>query len=235
VPLEEIAEELYGLLPEQFTAERDRRAAGLRAAGEREAATAVKALRRPAVPAWLVNALVRHRAQDVEQVLALGESLRAAQAGLDAGRLRELGRRRQDLLGVLGRSARELALELGRPVSPPVLDEVEATLQAALADPAAADAVRTGRLTVPLSYAGFGEVDLTDAVAVPLLRKLSAVRDLSAERRRAAAVKRAEAARRTLDAAQARVVELEAQLATARAEAEAAHAAWEPLQAEADA
>jgi hypothetical protein len=235
VQLEEIAEELYGLLPEDFTAERDRRAGQLRAAGDREQAAAVKALRRPAVPAWLVNALVRHRAEDVEQVLALGESLRAAQAGLDAARLRELGRRRQDLLGVLRRQARDLAVELGRPVGATVLEEVEATLQAAVADQAAAEAVRTGRLTAPLSYAGFGEVDLTDAVAVPVLRRLSAVRDLSAERRRAAAVKRAQAARRTLDAAQTRVEELEAELAAARAEAEAAHAAWAPLQAEAEA
>jgi hypothetical protein len=166
VQLEEIAEELYGLLPEEFTAARDRRTAQLRADGERELSTAVKALRRPAVAAWLVNAMLRHRGDEVEALLALGDALREAQTSLDADQLRELNRRRQEVLGALGRQARALARHLGRPVTEPVADDVEATLRAALADPGAAAAVRSGRLTAPLSYAGLGEVDLTDAVAL---------------------------------------------------------------------
>ncbi len=46
-------------------------------------------------------------------------------------------------------------------------DEVAATLEAGLSDPASADAVRSGRLVRALSYAGFGGVDLDGAVAAP--------------------------------------------------------------------
>ena len=49
-----------------------------------------------------------------------------------------------------------------------VRDQVTSTLTAAVADPTAEAAVTSGRLVSPLSYAGFGEVDLTDAVATPL-------------------------------------------------------------------
>jgi hypothetical protein len=55
-------------------------------------------------------------------------------------------------------------------VSDPVADVVEETLRAALADPAAANAVRSGRLTTSLRYAGFGELDVSDVVALPTAR-----------------------------------------------------------------
>ena len=171
--LDDVADELYGLLPEAFTAERDARASRLRSEGDRELAAQVKALRRPAVAAWLVNALVRHRGDEIEQLLTLGETLRQAQADMDAGQLRELGRQRQGLVAAVGRQSRALARELGRAVTDPVVDAVEETLRAALSDGRAADAVRSGRLTAPLSYAGFGEVDLSDALATPRPRPLA--------------------------------------------------------------
>jgi len=275
--LDDVADELYGLLPEAFTAERDARAALLRSAGDRPLAGQVKALRRPAVAAWLVNALVRHGGDELDQLLTLGETLRQAQADMDAGQLRELGRQRQGLVSAVGRQARVLARELGRAVTDPVVDAVEETLRAALSDAGAADAVRSGRLTAPLSYAGFGEVDLSEALATPrprplarrpgtapgpeparapapaedaeTLRRARAEAALAAARsaraasegaaRRAAqhrdaAAQRAATARQRLDAAQARVEELEQVLAEARTGAERAHAAWLPLGAEAD-
>src|SRR3954453_18165267 len=71
----EIAERLYGLLPEEFTAARDSEAKRIRASGDRESASAIAALRRPSLAAWLVNALVRHCQDEVEQLLGLGEAL----------------------------------------------------------------------------------------------------------------------------------------------------------------
>jgi hypothetical protein len=156
------ADELYGLLPEEFTAAREERVRALRRNGSRARALAVKELRRPSVAAWLVNALVRHRRAEVEQLLAVGEAMREAQRSLDSGQLRELNRQRQLVLGAIGRQARELARELGRPVSDQVGDEVEETLRAALADPAAASAVLSGRLTGSLRYAGFGVAGVAD-------------------------------------------------------------------------
>jgi hypothetical protein len=158
------AEDLYHLAPEDFTAARDAAAKQARADGDREAATALKALRRPTVSAWLLNTLVHAQRELVEQLLQLGPGLAQAQAGRDAGALRALGEQRRQLVSAVVASAVDAA---GRPVAAAVRDEVAATLEAALADPASADAVRSGRLVRPLSYAGFGEVDLADAVAPP--------------------------------------------------------------------
>lgn len=166
----ETADELYGLVPEAFTAARDEHVRRLRQEGARARALAVKDLRRPSVAAWLVNALVRHRRTEVEQLLTLGEALRAAQAGLDAGQLRDLGHQRRAVLSAITRQARLLARELGRPVSDQVAGEVEDTLRAGMADPTAASAVRSGRLTSALSYAGFGETDVAGVVALPAAR-----------------------------------------------------------------
>ena len=158
------ADDLYRLTPEEFTAARDAAAKQARADGDREAAAALKALRRPTVSAWLLNTLVREERGLVEQLLELGPVLAQAQAGGDAAALRTVGEQRRQLVGAVVGRAVELA---GRPVTAALRDEVAATLEAALADPASADAVRSGRLVRALSYAGFGDVDLADAVAPP--------------------------------------------------------------------
>ena len=158
------AEDLYRLAPEDFTAARDAAAKQARADGDRAGAAALKALRRPTVSAWLLNHLVHQEPELVEQLLQLGPGLAQAQAGGDAAALRALGEQRRQLVGAVVGRAVEVA---GRPVAAAVRDEVASTLEAGLADPASADAVRSGRLVRALSYAGFGEVDLADAVAPP--------------------------------------------------------------------
>jgi hypothetical protein len=165
--LAEVADELYGLSPAEFTAARDAHAQEARAAGEREVSDAIRKLRRPTVSAWLVNQLVRSDADPVDQLLELGQELREAQQALDGDQIRDLSAQRGQLTQALVQEARRLAAAAGQPVSEANAREVEATFDAALADPAAADAVRSGRLTKALSYAGFGEVDIGDAVAVP--------------------------------------------------------------------
>ena len=155
------ADDLYRLAPEDFTAARDAAAEQARADGDREGAAALKALRRPTVSAWLLNTLVHEDADLVEQLLALAPGLAQAQAGGDAAALRSLGEQRRQLVGAV--VARVVAVG-DRPVAAAVRDEVASTLEAALADPASADALRSGRLVRALSYAGFGEVDLVDAV-----------------------------------------------------------------------
>jgi hypothetical protein len=49
----------------------------------------------------------------------------------------------------------------------PILHEIEATLEAAVADRAAGEALVSGNLTISLQYSGFGSVDLTGVVAAP--------------------------------------------------------------------
>ena len=162
--LEEIADRLYALPPEDFTPSRTTEAAAARKAGDTALAKQVAALRKPTVGAWLVNTLAREEPDLLDQLLALGPALADAQRGGKGDALRQLGEQRRQLIGAVTSRAFELA---GRqPVAAPRA-EVESTLEAALADPASADAVRSGRLVRALSYAGFGEVDVTDAVAAP--------------------------------------------------------------------
>src|SRR5512133_2566033 len=167
--VEDVAQRLYGLLPEEFTSARDSAAREARAAGDRATAQAISGLRRPSLAAWLVNALIRHRPAEVEQLLTLGEALRSAQFGLVGDEVRQLSRQRQQLIAAVGRQARALARELGHPVSDDVGQEVEATLGAAMADPEVAEAVRSGRLTSPTSYAGLGTPDTEASPAPPRL------------------------------------------------------------------
>ena len=158
--LDAIAQELYGLPISEFTAARDREAAAARQAGDRALAGELKKLRRPTSGAWLTNQLVRQRGHDVAALLDLGAALRDAQARLATGDLRRLSQQGQQVVSALGREARQLGRDAGQRVGDAAVREVEDTLHAALADPAASDAVRAGRLTSALSYAGFGSVDV---------------------------------------------------------------------------
>jgi hypothetical protein len=163
--LVQVADELYALPPEDFRAARDERAAQARASGDKALAREITALRRPVVSAWLVNLLARDEPGQMSELLALGDSLRDAQQALDGDRLRELSAQRRDLVGAMVTAMKQRAAQDGRAVSLQVEREMEATLQAALADPEAAAAVSSGRLISPLTYAGLGA---GEAVAVPL-------------------------------------------------------------------
>jgi hypothetical protein len=156
------APDLYRLPPEEFTAARDSAAKAAKDEGDAEAAKELKALRKPSVAAWLVNLLVAEQPELVEQLLALGPALAQAQTAGQGDELRALGAQRRELVDAVVARAVELA---DRSTTAAVRDEVASTLETALADPEAADAVRSGRLVRALSYAGFGGVDLAGAVA----------------------------------------------------------------------
>lgn len=156
------AEELYRLPPEQFTAARDAEAGRRKADGDKDGAAELKALRRPSVAAWLLNRLADTSPELLGGLLELGPGLAQAQATGDAAALRSLGAQRRQLVEAVTGAAVAAG---GRPVTAAVREEVAGTLEAALSDPASAEAVRSGRLVRSLSYAGFGEVDLSDAVA----------------------------------------------------------------------
>lgn len=162
-PVEAAAEELYSGAPVDFVARRTALATTLRAAGDKAGAKAVAALRRPTASAWLANLLVRERRDEVEQLLTLGEQLRTAQETLAGDALRQLGAQRRAVVDALVRTARELAVAAGAPATPTSAVELAGTLEAALADPQAARAVRGGRLVQPLSHAGFGPAASTGA------------------------------------------------------------------------
>jgi hypothetical protein len=164
--LSQIADELYGLVPGQFTTARDARSREAREAGHRETAAEIKKLTRPTAGAWLVNQLVRGAAARMDRLFEIGQALQDAQRELNGELMRELSAQRRQVITELVPEAARLAAAAGQPASAGVLDEVRVTLEAAVADPAAGAAVRSGRLTRALAYAGLGEVDLTAATAV---------------------------------------------------------------------
>lgn len=162
----EVADELYALTLAEFTPARDARAKELKAS-DLEVSKQVKALKKPSVAAWVVNLLVRHESEQVEQVLAVGAALREAQASLAGEELRALTRQRRQLTAAVTSQARAVARDHGTRVTEAVAEQVEATLTAAMVDEDCAKAVRSGLLVTALATTGVDTVDLGGAVAVP--------------------------------------------------------------------
>jgi hypothetical protein len=211
-PLTVAADELYALTPDEFTAARNAKA---KEATDRDLISRIRQLRKPSPAAWVSNALVRFRSGQIDELLTLGESLREAQDDLDRDALGTLSKQRRQLVAAMAREGGALAEGLGHRVTTSVLDEVASTLHAAMADPDAATALRTGRLVRALSSIGFERVDLTDAVAVPGAPARS-VRPVSppAERKgeQAAAERELRLAERDAEAASERAATAEAEL-----------------------
>jgi hypothetical protein len=166
VSIDDVAQELYALMPEEFTATRNARAKEAKAAGDAELAAQVQGLRKPTAGAWLLNQLVRRHADEVQQVLDLGAQLRAAQGSLGAAEVRALDQQRRQLTRAVAQQARALGQDAGRRVTEQVTTDVEETLRSAMVDEAAGAALLTGLLTDTFSSTGLEPVDLSRVVAV---------------------------------------------------------------------
>ncbi|KQT02056.1 hypothetical protein [Cellulomonas sp. Leaf395] len=163
--LDDVVDDLYSGAPAEFIARRDAAVKAARADKDRALAEAIGELRKPTVSAWLVNLLVRDDADLATQIVALGEGLREAEKSLDGPALRELSKQRRQLVRSLVARARKLAQPTGQKIGDAVVQELDATLTAALADPAVAREVVSGRLTAAREYAGFGSAETPDAEA----------------------------------------------------------------------
>ncbi|WP_374456609.1 hypothetical protein [Nocardioides sp.] len=171
-PLLEIADELYALPLADFTPARDALVKEHKA--DKALAGSIKGLRKSSLAAWVVNLLVRRDPDQVDQVLAVGAALREAQENLDAAQLREFTKQRRQLTASVTTSARRMAREEGVKVTQSVADQIEATLTAAMLEPDAAKAVRSGMLVAALEATGLGDLDLSGAVALPAALGFSA-------------------------------------------------------------
>ena len=232
----DIADELYGLPMADFTPARDAKAKELKGSDLAELSAPVKALKKPTMAAWVVNMLVRHETEQVDQVLAVGAALRDAAESLDGKELRELTKQRRQLTSAVTTRARGVVGSLGTKVTQAVADQVESTLTAAMLDPECAKALRSGLLVTHLTSTGLGESAAGAAVALPEALGFAAtsappkeeapvgrpdlklVPDPDAEAKKLAAAEAAleaaaaaeEAARTTYDGADQAVTELEA-------------------------
>lgn len=145
---DEAADQLYGLPAEEFTAARDAKA---KAVADPATAAAIKKLRRPSRSAWLANTLVRKEKAGVDELLKLGESMRAAQARLDGDELRRLSGERRSAVAKLVQRARELS---DQEISESIARELEGILSAAIASEEAAEELAAGRLSAAVAADG---------------------------------------------------------------------------------
>lgn len=159
--LQRAAWEVYGAAPADFVATRTRWVKELRSRKQRDAAKSVAALRKPSVSAAAINALVRAEDSVIDQLRDVGARMRHAQSALDAHGLATLRGERDAVLQDWVRAAQTHA---SAPLTAAAETEVRDSAVAALADGAAAKVVLSGMLTRALSYSGFGEVDVSDAV-----------------------------------------------------------------------
>ena len=153
--VDRVADELYGLTPEQFTPARNARAKEAKAAGDKDAAAQIAGLRKPNAVAWLANSLARQRPDEIGPLLELGEALREASATLSGPELRELSRQRHRVVYALVQEAKALAAESGRRVTDDVARRLEETLTAALTNADDGELLRQARLTDGLVPGGF--------------------------------------------------------------------------------
>jgi hypothetical protein len=160
----DVARELLLVAPQDFVAERTARQRAARK-DDRALATAIGKLRKPAPAAWVIDLLAHDGALD--DAVDLGPALRKAQADADPDAIRTLRRQRAEVVDALAQAGADLASDAGHPVTPAVLEQVRSTIEAAMADPHAGAAVRSGLLVTALESVGFDAVDLDGALADP--------------------------------------------------------------------
>ncbi|MBM9506799.1 hypothetical protein [Actinacidiphila acididurans] len=232
VDVQTVTDDLYTAPPGDFTALRDEKAAVARRAGDRDAARAIAALRRPTLSAWACNLLVRRRPDETRAFLELGEALRQTHGELSGQQWR--------VITALSRQATRLAADAGHRLSQTVLREVESTLRAVIADPDAARQWATGTLAAPLTPpASFTPASGAREVAAPVPAPPPAGRgrdeheDELAERRRRQHQAELERARQALTDASNRVRQQQADQREAKKAYDRAHDARERAEAKA--
>ena len=230
----EAADDLYGAPLDEFVARRNQLARDLRKEGKREEADEVKALRKPTVAAWAVNALARRERARVDALLDAGGRLREAHAKLlDGGppaAVQEAAAGERQAVEALVEAARALLAEAGRSTGDATLDRVRDTLHAAAADERVRKLVRAGRVVEDEEATGFAFAGLSPGRGPSRTpardKRAEAAREREQARRRKAE-ERAADARRAFDEAEREVADTRKALARAEKEAERRRAALE--------
>jgi len=214
VTVEEALDQLYGVEPGAFVAERKRLARELRDAGDRDAADAVAKARKPTVAAWALNQLARAHRRDVDLLLDAGHRLRQAQEGVVGGADRAAFEQAQKTERDALRRLTQQASDLLGGASAQALSQISATLRTAAVSEDGRELLARGRFTVPLEAEGF---DVFGALPPPAPRTRSAKTASAPSRRRAD---------EALRAAKARVRELQREARDAEQHAAKLEAEW---------
>jgi len=156
------ASELYALPLDEFTPARNELAKQLAAGGDKAAADAVRALRKPSVPAWAVNQVARRDPKGVTALFDTGKQLRAAQQKLirsgDTAAVKEATVAERAAVRALVDDAKSILTEAGHAPNEATLERIADTLYATAVDDEGRELVRTGTLTKELKRVGFGDV-----------------------------------------------------------------------------
>lgn len=156
---EERIDELFALPADAFTKARDELARTLRAAGDRDGAAQVKALRRPTLAAWALNQLARRDAEGLRRLRECGERLATEQQRVMSGQPNDLRAAQAERRMLTDELVRHVltALEEAGAAADPHADAVRGALDAVALDAESGQAVLAGRLAAPPSPpAGFG-------------------------------------------------------------------------------
>ncbi len=154
--LETALDELYGSDPADFVAIRKQIAARLRGAGERDAATAVLAARRPTAAAAALNQLAREQPEMITALLERSADLRDS-FRVSREEVRAATAAHRDALRTVTDAG--LAVLGGR--SDSARSQIQSTLHAAGVDTEVARLLRAGRLEKEMTGpSGFGETEM---------------------------------------------------------------------------
>jgi hypothetical protein len=168
-------DELYELPPGEFVEARNRIAGELKKAGNKEAATAVKAMIKPTASVWAINHVARHEPAAMRKFLEVSDELREAQTrggGGDDGRrtFQELQAKQREALDRVVDLAMASVREAGLGDSRTVLDRVANDLRwGALSDETRAR-LADGRLAQDVAPPDFGAMLGLAGGAAPMAR-----------------------------------------------------------------
>jgi hypothetical protein len=158
----ETVADLYSVPPPEFMDARNRAVAQARDRGDDALAKEIGKLRKPTTAAWMINLVAHRRPELIARLLDIGGELRRAQQAGQVAKVRELSEERGRATRSIVAAARDLAGAGKVPV-----DELDATLFAAVSDPDVGATVSAGRLERTVAYSGFGGLGMVDAPTAP--------------------------------------------------------------------
>jgi hypothetical protein len=210
------ADELFGLALEDFVAQRDTLAKGLRAEGRREDADAVKKLRKPTAVVWAVNQVMRTQRAPARALIE------AADTALKRPGDRDALRAHSDALDELVRAAAGLLRGGGHGLSDDMLARVRSALHAASLDQELRNEFVAGRLQAEPGPAGLAALS---AMSAPPKAQGAKTKPKPKAKARPPPPRPSAAARKRVQRAEARVAKAREALASAEQELADARAA----------
>ncbi|PWD49379.1 hypothetical protein C8046_00210 [Serinibacter arcticus] len=237
--LRDVIASLYQLEPEEFVGARSRAAAAMKADGDEVGSARLRKLAKPTIGAFWVNQIAHHWPADLEELLAVGEQLRAATLArnrIDLTRLDRSRRIKTDaLMSLLWHHGEDQSAGGGRKPSQETLTRVLETLTAAVMDQDVAEQVRAGTLARTVVHEGFtlldtDEEDVVDPTPGGPTVTLLPLRETSRDRHPSGAAKRA--GQVAIQRATADLVDAENDLSAARDTVESLARMLEVLESE---